>query len=326
MTEIGGVPGGGNVVPVVPYGKLAETLAATDEFISAISGQSTKAGASGVWGENSVGGDGVYGDGTNGVHGKSASASDSGVWGENTGGGYGVAGSTHSTFQPGSGGTAGIWGSNAGSGIGVKGTSAGGDAVAGFSRSTGHAGVSAVNDSAGPSAYGLWAQGTPAGHFEGNLEITGDITRVNTITVQTDVVLVNADCAEHFETTDAKPLEPGTVVVIDQCGTVRPSQAAYDKRVAGVVSGAGNYKPAILLDKRPNSAGSAAVALVGKVCCKADARYAAIEVGDLLTTSSTPGHAMKASDQSKAFGAVIGKALGPLESGEGLIPILIALQ
>ena len=68
------------------------------------------------------------------------------------------------------------------------------------------------------------------------------------------------------------------------------------------------------------------IALMGKVYCKVDASYGAIEVGDLLTTSPTPGHAMKADDPLKAFGAVIGKALQPLELGQGLIPILIALQ
>ena len=47
---------------------------------------------------------------------------------------------------------------------------------------------------------------------------------------------------------------------------------------------------------------------------------------DLLTTSASPGHAMKASEPLRAFGAVIGKALRPLAEGQGLIPILIALQ
>ena len=65
---------------------------------------------------------------------------------------------------------------------------------------------------------------------------------------------------------------------------------------------------------------------MGKVFCKVDAKFGAIEVGDLLTTSSTPGYAMKASDPFKAFGAVIGKALRPLTVGQGLIPILISLH
>ena len=65
---------------------------------------------------------------------------------------------------------------------------------------------------------------------------------------------------------------------------------------------------------------------VGKVYCRVDAQYAPIEVGDLLTTSPTPGHAMKASDPLKAFGSVIGKALRPLQSGQAMIPVLVALQ
>lgn len=66
--------------------------------------------------------------------------------------------------------------------------------------------------------------------------------------------------------------------------------------------------------------------LVGKVYCKVDAGYGAVEIGDLLTTSPTPGHAMKAADASIAFGAVIGKSLARLPSGQGMIPIRIALQ
>jgi hypothetical protein len=58
----------------------------------------------------------------------------------------------------------------------------------------------------------------------------------------------------------------------------------------------------------------------------ADAQFGAIATGDLLTTSTTPGHAMKAGDAQQAFGAVIGKAMRPLTHGQGLIPILIALQ
>jgi hypothetical protein len=45
-----------------------------------------------------------------------------------------------------------------------------------------------------------------------------------------------------------------------------------------------------------------------------------------LTTSPTPGHAMKAVDALKAFGAVIGKALKPLDRGVDMIPILVTLQ
>jgi hypothetical protein len=68
------------------------------------------------------------------------------------------------------------------------------------------------------------------------------------------------------------------------------------------------------------------LALVGKVYCKVDADPAPIAIGDLLTTSTRPGHGMKAANSDLAFGAVIGKALRPLRSGQGMIPILVALQ
>jgi hypothetical protein len=114
-------------------------------------------------------GDGVFGNGKNGVHGR-AGSNGVGVWGENISGGYGVKGSTNSPFVAGEGGTAGVWGDNTGTGTGVKGTSAGGDAVLGYSKASNHAGVAAVNDSGG---FGVWARGTPAGHFEGGAGAVG---------------------------------------------------------------------------------------------------------------------------------------------------------
>jgi hypothetical protein len=155
---------------------------------------------------------------------------------------------------------------------------------------------------------------------------SGDATMSGNLTVSGDVFLPGADCAEQFDSAEAEQIEPGTVVVIDQEGAVRQSQEAYDKRVAGVVSGAGGYRTGIVLDKQQAQASRAPVALVGKVYCKVDAQYSPVEVGDLLTSSLTPGYAMKADNPLRAFGAVIGKALRPLRAGQGLIPILIALE
>lgn len=152
-----------------------------------------------------------------------------------------------------------------------------------------------------------------AGKFVGDVEVTGDIR------------LVNADCAEDFDVIDASA-ESGTVMVMDDQGALRHSYQAYDKRVAGVISGAGNYKPAIILDSHNSTTNRKPIALIGKAFCKVDAQYAAVESGDLLTTSPTPGHAMKVTDPQKAFGAVIGKALLPLKEGQALVPMLIALQ
>jgi hypothetical protein len=112
--------------------------------------------------------EGISGKG-NGISGSSESAT--GVRGDSASS-YGVWGSTNSPYQGGPGAVAGVWGENRGSGIGVKGTSQGGDGVTGYSSSSAHAGVSAVNDS---GSFGLRARGTPAGHFEGDLKVTGKI-------------------------------------------------------------------------------------------------------------------------------------------------------
>ena len=141
-----------------------------------------------------------------------------------------------------------------------------------------------------------------------------------------DIILQNADCAEDFATEDFERAEPGTVMVIGDNSRLRISKIAYDRRVAGVVAGAGDYRPGIVLGRKNSVTDALPIALVGRAFCKVDADYGAIKVGDLLTTSPTPGHAMKAEDPLHAFGAVIGKALGALHSGTGMLPILIALQ
>jgi len=154
----------------------------------------------------------------------------------------------------------------------------------------------------------------------GNVQVTG------TMKVDVDIVLTGADCAERFDLADQRILEAGTVVVIDEDGMLRESSVAYDRRVAGVIAGAGDYRPGIIMGAGASDRVGAPVALVGRTFCKVDATFASIEVGDLLVSSPTAGHAMKASDSARAFGAVIGKALRPLKEGMGLIPILVALQ
>ena len=60
--------------------------------------------------------------------------------------------------------------------------------------------------------------------------------------------------------------------------------------------------------------------------CKVDADVAPIQVGDLLTTSATRGHAQRAEDRGAAVGAIVGKAMAPLASGRGVIPVLVGMQ
>jgi len=187
-----------------------------------------------------------------------------------------------------------------------------------------------------PALYAIGGK-SPAAHFEGDVEINGKLTLAGPLAgsheIQGDLILTGdirftsgADCAEDFTIGPDLRVDPGTVVVLGAEGTVLPSQTAYDKRVVGVVSGAGEYQPAIILDRKPTVDNRRPVALVGKVYCKVDASHGPVDVGDLLTTSPTPGHAMKAADPGRAFGAVIGKALQPLRDGRGCIPVLVALQ
>ena len=72
--------------------------------------------------------------------------------------------------------------------------------------------------------------------------------------------------------------------------------------------------------------GSLLVSLAGRVYCWADAANGPIEPGDLLTTSDTPGYAMKVIEHAKAQGAIIGKAMTDLKQGKGLILVLVTLQ
>ncbi len=140
------------------------------------------------------------------------------------------------------------------------------------------------------------------------------------------VQIPNADCAEDFPVAPDTALEAGDVVVFDPAAAIRRSEQAYDKRVAGVISGAGDTRPGIVLGRKGADMDRLPVALVGKVNCKVDASFGAIEVGDLLTSSPRPGHAMKADDSARAFGAVLGKALAALADGDGMIPVLVALR
>ena len=68
------------------------------------------------------------------------------------------------------------------------------------------------------------------------------------------------------------------------------------------------------------------MAMVGVVPTKVTVENGAIHRGDLLVSSSVPGYAMKGTDRSRMLGAVIGKAMGSLDSGSGVIEVLVTLQ
>lgn len=158
------------------------------------------------------------------------------------------------------------------------------------------------------------------------LDVAG-VCRVDTLEID-----AGADVAENFDIApagDVAPI-PGMVVRIDPNaeGKLAVSSSAYDKRVAGIISGAGDVRPGMILGQPGTIAdGAMPVASVGRVWCYVDADAGgAVEAGDLLTTSTTPGHAMKAADAARAPGCVIGKAMTSIKQGKGLVLVLVSLQ
>jgi hypothetical protein len=109
-------------------------------------------------------------------------------------------------------------------------------------------------------------------------------------------------------------------------GRLKLCAAPYDRKVAGIVSGAGEIRPGVTLRQAGVMEGSALVAIAGRVYCRAEALSTPIEAGDLLTTSSRNGYAMKATDLDRGRGAVLGKAMTSLREGTGLVLVLVNLQ
>ena len=153
------------------------------------------------------------------------------------------------------------------------------------------------------------------------IDLSGNTT-VGSLTIRG-----GADLAEPFQMSEEQ-IAAGSVVVIDEENPGRLKQAtrAYDTRVAGIISGANGVKAGIALHQEGVLEGGQNVALTGQVYVKANASFGAIKPGDLLTTSDTPGHAMKVVDPSQAQGAILGKAMTALKEGTGMVLVLVSLQ
>jgi hypothetical protein len=148
-------------------------------------------------------------------------------------------------------------------------------------------------------------------------------------TTRTKVLTITggADIAEPFPFSSAN-IPQGSVMVIDEenPGRLKLSTEPYDTRVAGIVSGANGIRPGISLQQEGALDGGQNVALSGRVYVLADATNAAIKPGDLLTSSSTPGHAMRVADHARAQGAILGKAMSGLKESKGTVLVLVTLQ
>ena len=161
----------------------------------------------------------------------------------------------------------------------------------------------------------------PALTVKGNILVRSKSTGLNVLELGEGL-----DYAEGFDVTEDADIEAGTVLVIDSenPGKLTVSRSAYDSKVAGIIAGANGMGSGVRLGVGQFDHD---VALAGRVYCKVDATEAAVQPGDLLTTSATAGYAMKAADYDRARGAVLGKAMQKLELGQkGQILVLVTLQ
>jgi len=218
----------------------------------------------------------------------------------------------------------------------VYGQSFAGTSVAGvFGRSEATAGNGVIGEAPiGTSAYGVWGKATQGigGVFSGgNLALWAQgRARVGVLEITG-----GSDFSENFDVVNAQnsaddEAKPGMIVCIDPKtpGKLIVSRRAYDATVAGIISGAGGVEVGMTMGQAGTLAdGKHPVALTGRVYALCDASTGAIEPGNLLTTSDTPGHAMKSSDRERSHGTVIGKAMTGLARGErGLVLVLVNLQ
>jgi len=267
-------------------------------------GESTSTVGIGVYGTGKIGVQGEASQGFGrGVEGKAWAAGDVGVYA------YSGPGAGYALRADRSDGTAffatGFWAihAQATSSYGILAESDDYHAVMGRTDSAAHYGGYFVNDGGG---IALRAAGTAS---------------VNVLEIQ------GADLAERFPVSEAA--EPGMVVAIDpqQPGKLCVSREPYNKRVAGVISGANDLDAGVVLGNLPGSEEHLPVALTGRVWVLCDASQRAVEPGDFLSTAKRPGYAMPVLDESRAHGAILGKAMTALAKGEtGLVLVLVNLQ
>lgn len=207
--------------------------------------------------------------------------------------------------------------------------------------------IIAAGDDAGTEALGIWNNNGSneilTVHKSGNvgigtanpvakLEINGGLrfTADPTGTVQTMAwtgVLCGGDYAESVGVTGArKEYEPGDVMVVDPAhpGNFVKSSQPYSTLVAGIYS----TKPGVIGNRSPatSTAPEIPMAMIGIVPAKVSAENGPVNPGDLLVTSSTVGYVMKGTDRSRMTGAIVGKALDTLDSGRGIIEVVVTLQ
>lgn len=270
---------------------------------------------------NSVGGGaGIVADSDkgDGVVGRAYTQGKSGVYGFSKTG-FGVQGRADSSDGvvgvTGAAGKSGVWGHSV-AGNGVSGASTQGDGVVGWTESANKSGVF------GRSTNGI---GVTASSTNGTALL---VNGTSVFKKYASFEGGHGDLAENYRADGA--LEAGDVVVISPSRelAVRLAVSADDTSVAGIVS----TMPSMRLSGRIADEEGVPLVIAGRTLCKVDGDHGAIHPGDLLTSSATPGHAMKSRPvlvggvEIHRPGTIIGKALEGWASGRGQIAVLVTLQ
>ena len=193
------------------------------------------------------------------------------------------------------------------------------------------AGVRGINTGGGAGVVGVSfnASGT-GGSFSNTkggaaLEVKGP-AYMSDVEVSVLTIKGGSDLAERFEVSDEA--KPGMVMAIDadHPGMLCIARGTFNRRVAGILSGANDLGAGMVLADLPGAKHSMPLALSGRVWVYADATSKAIEPGDFLTTADLPGYAMAVADYSRGQGAIIGKAMTGLKQGRGMVLVFVTLQ
>lgn len=313
---------------VAGTGLFTGTLSASTSSSTGVSGTSTAsngtgvsgvasngANAYGVYGNNIGIGAGVKGESTNGIGVWGYSGTSVGVFALSQGQGRGSASLYAANFNTTDGMAANLLNS---SNFATAIFANGGAGEVLYLKNGGGQFIRAVNSAETATLFSVNGDGTTVTKV---LQITGG----SDLSEQFDV---NSTQDSASDSSSAE-IQPGLVVSIDpeNPGKLVVSDEAYDRKVAGIISGAGGVKTGMLMGQTDSVAnGKQPVALTGRVYCWVDATNGAIAPGDLLTSSPIPGHAMKVTDHTKAQGAIIGKAMTSLKEGRGLVLVLVTLQ
>jgi hypothetical protein len=148
---------------------------------------------------------------------------------------------------------------------------------------------------------------------------------------QNGAFVAGSDFAESLPVAgDPAGYEPGDVLVIslDRPGGVEKCSQPYDSLVVGVYSTRPGFLGADKDGATEVAADEVPVAVLGIVPVKVTDENGPVQPGDLLTTSSTAGHAMRCEGLELCFGRTLGKALEALPAGQhsGVIQMLVSLQ